>query len=80
MSFVLLIILMVFYYNYSLFSCYPISCYFDIPARSSSISSFSGITRSAPFLVVIIEAAALANQSISSRPSLLYPSRPCSST
>ena len=42
------------------------------------ISSCSGITRSAPFLVVMIEAATLAKFNISVRSSSFSPSIPCS--
>ncbi|WWZ60074.1 hypothetical protein WAA20_03405 [Butyrivibrio fibrisolvens] len=45
-----------------------------------SISSFDGITFKAPFLVVTIDAAALANISISFRLSSSRLSSPCSST
>ena len=45
-----------------------------------SISSFSGITRSAPLRVVIREAAALAKRSISFKFFSSSPSSPCSST
>lgn len=46
----------------------------------SSTSSLVGITRSAPFLVVTMEAAALAKVSISVSSASLYSFQPCSST
>ena len=55
---------------------HPLSSYNNI----CSISSFSGITRSAPLRVVIREAAALAKRSISFKSFSSSPSSPCSST
>lgn len=54
--------------------------YYKVFFRKERISSFSGITQRAPFLVVIMDAAALAKVKSSFKFSCVSPSSPCSNT